>query len=170
MEFWGKCRYVSERAYNASMIHRNPESLQLIGCQALPLVGMDLLDKRTIFFLCYTEDHALGTVQTPCEIRGGEKKKRPFARASWRASKERCCRSVWTCRRKPLSAQMAAPTASSRRTAPPVHRPGALASASRKYWGSTRSPPRPQGARWSRCRPGRIWSPPDRCWAPQGWV
>ncbi|KAG7237262.1 hypothetical protein INR49_032595 [Caranx melampygus] len=45
----GKCRYVSERAYNASMIHRNPESLQLIGCWVLPLVGMDLLDKRTIF-------------------------------------------------------------------------------------------------------------------------
>lgn len=57
------------------MIHRNPESLQLIGCGALPLVGMDLLDKRTIFFLCYTADHALGIVQTPCEIRGG---KRPF--------------------------------------------------------------------------------------------
>ncbi|TNN36395.1 hypothetical protein EYF80_053442 [Liparis tanakae] len=44
-----KCRYVSERADNASLIHRNPESLQLIGCCVLPLVGMDLLDKRTIF-------------------------------------------------------------------------------------------------------------------------
>lgn len=31
------------------MILRNPESLQLIGCGALPLVRMDLLDKRTIF-------------------------------------------------------------------------------------------------------------------------
>ncbi|KAI4803875.1 hypothetical protein KUCAC02_025522 [Chaenocephalus aceratus] len=40
---------MSERAFNASMIHRNPESLQLIGCWLLPLVGMDLLDKKTIF-------------------------------------------------------------------------------------------------------------------------
>jgi len=44
-----KCRYVSERVYTASLIHRNPESLQVIGCCVLPLVGMDLLDKRTIF-------------------------------------------------------------------------------------------------------------------------
>lgn len=43
-----KCRYVSWRADNTSMIHRNPESSQLIGCRLLPLVGMDLLDKSII--------------------------------------------------------------------------------------------------------------------------
>lgn len=59
-------------ARNASVILRNPESLQLIGCRAMPLVGMDLLDKKDHFLkgrLCYTDYHALGTVQPPGVVR-----------------------------------------------------------------------------------------------------